>query len=58
MSDHPGPGGPGWSVYFNVMSRRFILPDIPEAAYQLAFLTPGIRPALAISRNWIREIPN
>lgn len=26
--------------------------------YQEAFLTPGINPALAISRNWIRERPN
>ena len=26
--------------------------------YQLAFLTPGIRPAEAISRNWIRLMPN
>jgi len=26
--------------------------------YQLAFLTPGIKPLEAISRNWIREIPN
>ena len=26
--------------------------------YQLAFLTPGIRPFDAISRNWIRLIPN
>ena len=26
--------------------------------YQLAFFTPGIRPAEAISRNWIREMPN
>jgi hypothetical protein len=28
------------------------------AAYQLAFFTPGINPADAISRNWIREMPN
>lgn len=38
-------------------------PEAPEARtrnciYQLAFFTPGIRPALAISRNWIREMPN
>ena len=26
--------------------------------YQLAFLTPGIKPFEAISRNWIRLIPN
>ena len=26
--------------------------------YQLAFLTPGIRPFDAISRNWIRLMPN
>lgn len=26
--------------------------------YQLAFFTPGIRPAEAISRNWIRLMPN
>lgn len=26
--------------------------------YQLAFFTPGMRPAEAISRNWIREMPN
>ena len=26
--------------------------------YQLAFFTPGIRPFEAISRNWIRLIPN
>lgn len=26
--------------------------------YQLAFFTPGRRPADAISRNWIRLIPN
>ena len=26
--------------------------------YQLAFLTPGISPAEAISRNWIRDRPN
>lgn len=26
--------------------------------YQLAFFTPGIRPAEAISRNWIRLTPN
>lgn len=29
-----------------------------EEDYQLAFFTPGIRPADAISRNWIREMPN
>ncbi len=27
-------------------------------SYQLAFFTPGINPAEAISRNWIRLIPN
>jgi hypothetical protein len=26
--------------------------------YQLAFLSPGIKPEEAISRNWIREMPN
>ena len=26
--------------------------------YQLAFFTPGISPAEAISRNWILEMPN
>lgn len=26
--------------------------------YQLAFFTPGISPAEAISLNWIRLIPN
>ena len=26
--------------------------------YQLAFVTPGIKPCEAISRNWIRLIPN
>ena len=26
--------------------------------YQLAFVTPGIRPLEAISRNWIRLMPN
>ncbi len=26
--------------------------------YQLAFLTPGISPFEAISRNWILDIPN
>ena len=26
--------------------------------YQEAFFTPGMRPAEAISRNWIREMPN
>ena len=29
-----------------------------DMLYQLAFFTPGIRPAEAISRNWIRLIPN
>ena len=28
------------------------------AGYQLAFFTPGMRPAEAISRNWMREMPN
>ena len=32
-------------------------PDI-STLYQLAFFTPGINPAEAISRNWIRLIPN
>ena len=27
------------------------------AYYQLAFFTPGMRPLLAISRNWIRLRP-
>ena len=27
-------------------------------SYQLAFFTPGISPADAISRNWILEMPN
>ena len=31
---------------------------IPFRDYQLAFLTPGIKPFEAISRNWIRLIPN
>gem|GEM_PF-3990573 len=30
----------------------------PCVSYQLAFFTPGIRPLLAISRNWMRLIPN
>ena len=30
----------------------------PENNYQLAFVTPGIRPFEAISRNWIRLMPN
>ena len=30
----------------------------PCGCYQLAFVTPGIRPFEAISRNWIRLIPN
>ena len=30
----------------------------PIAIYQLAFFTPGIRPFEAISRNWIRLMPN
>lgn len=29
-----------------------------SVCYQLAFFTPGIRPFEAISRNWIRLIPN
>ena len=29
-----------------------------SSAYQLAFLTPGMSPADAISRNWIRLRPN
>src|SRR6185295_10758757 len=29
-----------------------------NAAYQLAFLTPGINPASANSRKWIRQMPN
>jgi hypothetical protein len=29
-----------------------------EAAYQLAFFTPGIRPRLARFRKQIRQIPN
>ena len=28
------------------------------AFYQLAFFTPGMRPLLAISRNWILLRPN
>lgn len=33
-------------------------PPARSSCYQLAFLTPGIRPLEAISRNWIRLIPN
>ena len=29
-----------------------------SVCYQLAFFTPGIRPFEAISRNWIRLMPN
>ncbi len=29
-----------------------------DSFYQLAFFTPGISPADAISRNWIRDSPN
>lgn len=32
--------------------------DIEAEDYQLAFLTPGIKPWLAISRKQIRERPN
>ncbi len=38
-------------------SRARTYPGIPEN-YQLAFVTPGIRPFEAISRNWIRLMPN
>lgn len=33
-------------------------PPLCESCYQLAFVTPGIRPFEAISRNWIRLMPN
>lgn len=35
------------------LSQNQSLPD-----YQLAFFTPGMRPAEAISRNWMREMAN
>ncbi len=35
-----------------------VIPTAAADGYQLAFLTPGIKPAEAISRNCIREIPN
>ena len=42
--------------------KRCVLTNTPlnkvVTDYQLAFLTPGIRPAEAISRNWIRLMPN
>lgn len=31
---------------------------IVVSVYQLAFFTPGMRPAEAISRNMMREMPN
>ena len=41
------------------VSFTYALKGISSAiSYQLAFFTPGIRPAEAISRNWIREMPN
>ena len=40
--------------------QRFPGTDVPGKPenYQLAFVTPGIRPFEAISRNWIRLMPN
>ncbi len=44
---------------WNVLSPYFHTRSVNGPYYyQLAFLTPGMRPAEAISRNWIREIPN
>ncbi len=39
-------------------SAPWIPPPESAPCYQLAFLTPGIRPCEAISRNWIRLMPN
>lgn len=36
----------------------FVPHRLPAGFYQLAFFTPGIKPAEAISRNWIRDKPN
>ena len=46
---------------FGSPPRLFPSPSLAArkaADYQLAFVTPGIRPLEAISRNWIRLMPN
>lgn len=63
---------PGRLFYLNPAMRIFseftrtrrpdrqhrLFPGGKSRDYQLAFFTPGIRPAEAISRNWIRLMPN
>ena len=53
----PHPCGPGLA---SRQKNGFSDTGIPgiRKYYQLAFFTPGIRPFEAISRNWIRLMPN
>ena len=50
------------TVNFECVRRRGLrihsLLPLRRTYYQLAFVTPGIRPLEAISRNWIRLMPN
>ena len=41
-----------------VSGGRTLAPPLTCGCYQLAFVTPGISPFEAISRNWIRLMPN
>lgn len=60
----PAPPAPGRSPCGHGLASRqkngFSDTGIPgiRKYYQLAFFTPGIRPFEAISRNWIRLMPN
>ncbi len=70
--DRPRRSPEGWSNFARWETFRLevttlepsTLGDIGNPAgfgandYQEAFFTPGMRPAEAISRNWIREMPN
>ena len=44
--------------YRKTGSRNHARFPLPGRCYQLAFVTPGISPFEAISRNWIRLMPN
>jgi len=53
---HPDKTGLQKYNYYFLFQKEFS--ELKQMFYQLAFVTPGIFPALAISRNVTLEIPN
>ena len=49
-------GNSPWSLAVGMVKNEHIACVV--GYYQLAFVTPGIKPCEAISRNWIRLMPN